>query len=385
MKTYALVSLLALGALTPRARAQVDFSGYAKDFSQFSRDPFTGQPYQLNTARLRLSANVDEGWFESHVDLDNQVGSGSYFQSETYKLYGYTQPHPWLGLQRTISTGQSNAYGIGAYRAWAGWKDDDSVVRFGRQRVAWGTGKLWNPTDVLNPYQPTSVEPDERRGVDALYARTSLGDVGQAEYVWAPNDTWPNHAMLARVHGDAAGWDWSLMGGKTAVSTASVMGGGDFAGTFLDGTLHGEWAYLAPQVRTPYWKADLGYDYTFSHDSYWRVLKDAALVVEYFHAGNGQTSPARYNFAPEITGTEVTVAQNYFGATFTKDLNALLKFQAVVVANADDGSTFAAPSLIWNALENLYLSASLQRFGGGLSTEFGRQPNQSVLMAQYYF
>ncbi len=384
MKSAAIAAAVAAFAACGAA-AQVEFSGYAKDFSQFSRDAYTGQSYELNTARLRLSANVEEGVFEGHVDLDNQEATGSYFQSQTFRIYGYAQPQPWLSMQHTVSTGTSNAYGIGAYRAWVGLKGDDSVARFGRQRIAWGTGKLWNPTDVLNPYQPTSVEPDERRGVDAFYARQGLGDLGQAEFVWAPNDTWPNHAMLARAHGDLDGWDWSLLGGKTAVSTASWMGGGDFAGDLWGGNLYGEWAYFTPQARTPYWKADFGYDYTFSHDAAWKLARDAAVVVEYFHAGNGQTDTARYNFAPELAGTEVTVAQNYFGMTVSKDVTPLVQFSAYVIANADDGSTFAAPTLTWNALENLYLSVSLQRFGGGLSTEFGRQPNQSVLMGKYYF
>ena len=385
MKKAALASLLALAALALPARAQVEFSGYLKDFWQYSRDTFDGRPYYLNTARLRLTADVNESIFQAHADLDNQLASGTFFYTDDFKVFGYNPPSPWLTMQRTISTGTTNGYGIGAYRAWVGLKGEDAVARFGRQRIAWGTGKIWNATDVLNPYQPTSVEPDERRGVDAFYARAGVGTLGQAEYVWAPNDTWPNHAMLGRLHGNASGWDWSLMGGKTAVSTASFMTGGDFAGNLLDGTLHGEAAWFSPQVRTPYWKAGLGYDYTVPDTTRLRFLKDAAFVAEYYRAGNGFTNPARYNFAPVLAGNEVTVARNYFGLTYSQDLHPLLKLSAVAVVNADDGSTFAAPSLTWNALDNLYLSASVQRFSGNRPTEFGRQPNLSVLTAQYYF
>jgi hypothetical protein len=384
MKAALLAAALALLA-SPRAVAQVEFSGYLKNFWEYSHDPLDGRPYNLDTTRLRLTADVDESIFQGHVDFDDQFAAGSYFRTESFDVFGYNPPSPWLPMQHTVSTGATNAYGIGAYRAWVGLKGDDAIARFGRQRIAWGTGKIWNPTDVLNPYQPTSVEPDERRGVDAFYARAGLGALGQAEYVWAPNDTWASHAMLGRLHGNAAGWDWSLLGGKTAVSTASYVVGGDFAATVADGTLHGELAYFAPMVRTPYWKAGLGYDYSFSDETKWRPLKNAAFVVEYFHAGNGVANPARYDFAPVLAGTEVSVAQNYFGATFSKDLHPLVKASAVMIVNADDGSTFAAPQLTWNALNNLYLSASIQRFGGGRVTEYGRQANLGVLMAQYYF
>ncbi len=384
MKTSARASL-ALLLLAAPAAAEVKASGYLKNIWQYTGSEIGDQPYYLNTARARLTLDADESVFKAHVDLDNQVAAGSFFGTPDFRAFGYSPPTPWLTMQRTISTGTANGYGIGAYRAWVGVEDERGVVRAGRQRIAWGTGKIWNPTDVLNPYQPTSVEPDERRGVDALYARAGIGTLGQAEYVWAGQDRWVDQQMLVRVRENFAGWDASLLGGKVAGSTASFMAGGDFAGTLLDGTLHGEWAAFRPQIRTPYWKAGLGYDYTVDSETKLRWLKDASFVFEYFHAGNGSTDPARYNFAPLLAGAEVSVAQNYFGATLSEDLHPLVKISLLGIANADDGSTFFFPSLTWNALNDLYLTAAFQRFGGGRPTEYGRHPNQTVLTVQYYF
>jgi hypothetical protein len=384
VKTSARASLLLL-LLTAPAAAEISVSGYAKNIWQYAASEIGDQPYYLNTSRLRLTVDTSEGYFQSHMDLDNQVGAGSFFGTPDFRVFGYSPPTPWLTMQKTISTGTANGYGIGAYRAWVGVQSEAGIARAGRQRIAWGTGKIWNPTDVLNPHQPTSVEPDERRGVDALYARAGIGTLGQAEYVWAGQDTWQGQQMLGRVRGNFGGWDASLLGGKVAGSTASFMAGGDFAGTVLDGTLHGEWAAFRPQIRTPYWKAGLGYDYTVDAETKLRWLKDAAFVFEYFHAGNGYTNPANYNFAPVLAGSEVTVAQNYFGATFSEDLHPLVKLSLLGIVNADDGSTFFFPSLTWNAFNNLYLTAALQRFGGERRTEYGRNPNQTVLTVQYYF
>jgi len=86
-----------------------------------------------------------------------------------------------------------------------------------------------------------------------------------------------------------------------------------------------------------------------------------------------------------LAGREVSVARDYAGASFARDVHPLLKVEAFAIANADDGSTFFSPALTWNALNDLYLSAALQRFGGERRTEYGRQPNQTVLTAQYYF
>ncbi|MFI5351198.1 MAG: hypothetical protein ACHQ2Z_16760 [Elusimicrobiota bacterium] len=384
-RTAVVAAALGLILAAAPASAQVKVSGYLKNIWQYSGAQLGDRPYYLNTSRARLTLDATEGVFQGHADFDNQVAYGSYFRTNDFKAFGYQPPSPWLTMQRSISTGTLNGYGIGAYRAWIGVENERGVARAGRQRISWGTGKIWNPTDVLNPYSPTSVERDERRGVDALYARAGIGTLGQAEYVWAGEDTWIKQQMLGRVRGNLGGWDASLLGGKVAGSTGSFMVGGDFAGTLLDGTLHGEWAAFHPEVRTPYWKAGIGYDYTIPSETKLRWLKDASFVIEYYHAGNGSLNPANYNFAPVLAGSEVSVAQDYFGGSFSEDLHPLVKLELFGLVNANDGSTFFFPALTWNALNNLYLTAAMQRFGGTRVTEYGRNPNQTVLTVQYYF
>jgi len=370
----ALASLLLLAA---PASADVKAGGYLKDFWQYSHSAFDGRPYYLNVARARLTLDAEKSTFKAHVSFDQQVANGSFFRTAEFRAFGYAPPKPWLDMERTISTGTTNGYGIGAYRAWVGVEGERGVLRAGRQRIAWGTGKLWNPTDVLNPYDPTTVERDERRGVDALYARAGVGALGQAELAWAPGDYWVDHALLARARANWEEWDGALMGGKIAGSTASFVVGGDFAGSLFEGTVHGEVAWFNPETRTPYLKAGAGYDYNFSDG--------ASLVVEVYHAGNGRTDPLRYDFASLRAGREPGVARNYAGATVSKDLHTLLKLDCATVINADDNSTLAYPIVSWNAVPDLWLSVAWRRFGGDKNSEFGRQPNQTVLTAQYWF
>ncbi len=380
MKSASFLLLL----LTTPALANVKAGGYLKDFWQYSRSALDGRPYSLNTARARLSLDADKAPFKAHADYDQQIAAGSFFRTREFSLFGYAPPEPWLNMNQTLSTGTTNGWGHGAYRAWLGVEDDRSSIRVGRQRIAWGTGKLWNPTDVLNPYDPTSIERDERRGVDALYARTSLGALSQVELAWAPRDNWADHSLLARAHANWKGWDASLLGGKIPGSTSSIIVGADFAGALLEGAAHGELAWFNPINRAPYWKFGLGYDYNFS-GTQWTWLKDAAVVLEFYRAGNGTTDPRRYDFAALRAGREPGVAQNYAGASFSQDLHPLMKFECAFLVNADDGSTFTYPSLSWNALSNLWLTVAWQRFSGGEISEFGRQPNQIILSAQYWF
>ncbi|MEK7234662.1 MAG: hypothetical protein AAB268_12665 [Elusimicrobiota bacterium] len=369
-------SLLSLLLAAP-ATAGIKAGGYVKDFWQYSHSAFDARAYNLNIARARLTLDAEKYVLRAHVDFDQQVAAGSFFRTMEFRQFGYSPPKPWLDMEHTVSTGTTNGYGVGAYRAWVGVEGERGVLRAGRQRIAWGSGKLWNPTDVLNPYDPTSVERDERHGVDALYARVGVGSLAQAELAWAPGGVWAQHALLARGRANWEGWDASLLGGKIPGSTASFVLGGDLAGAVFDGTAHGELAWFNPANRTPYWKAGLGYDYSF--------VSGAAIAVEAYHAGNGAADPLRYNYAALRAGLEPGVAKDYAGATFSKDLHTLVKFECAAIVNLDDGSTLSYPSLAWNALPDLWLTVAWRRFGGDKISEYGRLPNSTLLSAQYWF
>jgi hypothetical protein len=381
----ALLLLVAAIAHAEDAPKPVQASGYLKELWEYSSSSIDGRPYFLNIDRARLTLDASKSVFKAHVDYDHEVDAGSFFRTRDFQAFGIPQPPFWLTMDQTISTGTTNRYFHRLYRGWAGLDGDSGTLRFGRQRIAWGTGKLWNPTDVLNPYQPTAVENDERAGVDALYSRYALGDLSSAELAWAPNDRWPAHSLLARFKTNVKNYDASIMGGKISSSTDSWMVGGDLAGNFYDGTLHAEWSYTDLKVRTPFWKADLGYDYTFPTETKLWPLRDAAVVVEYFHSGSGALDRSQYQFSQLLTGRTVTLAQDYLGFTYAKDLHTLLKLQLALITNLNDGSGFYSPTLQYNVMENLYLTGGLQRFGGGKGTEFGRVPNLGFLQAQYFF
>lgn len=379
-------AFLLLLLLAAPARAEIKASGYLKDLWQYSHSAFEDRPYYLNTTRARLSLEAKAAILRASVDYDHEVLAGSYFRTLEYRRFGLEGPATWLDMEQTLSTGTTNSWRHRLYRGWVGVETEKTLLRFGRQRMAWGTGKLWNPTDVLNAYQPTSLERDERRGVDAAYLRRELGDLSQAELAYAPQDRWPQSAVLARLKTNWKGYDLSAMGGKTAASTGSWIMGGDFAGNLWEGSFHGEWSYTQPSpVRTPYFRGVLGYEYTFPSETRLAPLKDAALVLEYYYNGAGAVDPARYDLAALLGGRETTVGRHEVGLTFSSDLHPLLKLELAVLANAADKSHFFSPSLQWNALDDLYLTGGWQRFSGGRLSEYGRQPNIAFLQAQYYW
>lgn len=49
-------------------------------------------------------------------------------------------------------------------------------LTLGKQRVAWGTGYIWNPTDVFNPFTLSfAVREEQKQAVEAVRAEFPLG------------------------------------------------------------------------------------------------------------------------------------------------------------------------------------------------------------------
>lgn len=389
-----LAPLLFFALAGSASAASLDASGYLKSLYHYTRTPIARQPYwqSLNRARLTLEARqplLKEGdgapTAAAHVDYDHELRTGSLFKTLDYRLTGFREPGSYLDMDQTISTGGSYLYRHRLYRAWASVETEDWTGRFGRQRIAWGSGKIWNPTDVLNPFDPTSIERDERRGVDALYLRRGLGTLGQAEAAWALGDRWSSTDLLARLRGNAGTVDLAVMGGKVAGSTGSWMTGGDFSANLWEGNFHGEWSFTQPEGRTSYWRGMIGYEYTLSATHPVRPLRELWILAEYFHNGLGSTDPARYQLARLLTGREIALAKNYLGLGLQKEVHPLVSVELHQVLNLDDDSHFLNASAAWNAVKNLYLTAGLERFAGSRRSEFGRAANLLYLQAQYWY
>ncbi|MBI5209939.1 MAG: hypothetical protein HY927_08205 [Elusimicrobia bacterium] len=359
--------------------------GYVKELWQYSRSSIDHRPYFINVARQRLSLDAARSALVAHVDYDHEQLAGSMFRTQEYRRFGLAEPAAFLDAEQSISTSATAIWRHRLYRWWAGVETDGGVLRFGRQRIAWGTGKLFNPTDVLNPANPFSVEKEERPGVDALYGRLGLAELTQAELAWAPEEGWSRNALLARVRSNWRSFDLSAMGGKTSLSTSSWIVGGDFAGNVADGTLRGEWSYSDPGGGRPSWKLSVGYDYTFTTDVRIPGFKDLSVMAEFFHNGAGRTGVFRYDFRKVLAGREITLAKDYAGFAFAKDLHPLLKLDVTVVLNLDDSSWFAGPVLTWDVGRSLFVSGGFQRYGGSAPTEYGRLSNVGYLQAQFHF
>ncbi|MEL7187899.1 MAG: hypothetical protein AAFN50_15965, partial [Pseudomonadota bacterium] len=100
-------------------------------------------------------------------------------------------------------------------RLWAGYASEKTVVRFGRQALSWGNGLFYAPMDLVNPFNPATVDTEYKAGDDMFYLQylTDTGADFQGAHVFRRDP------LDGDVHGDVA---------TTALKYHGFAGAGEF-------------------------------------------------------------------------------------------------------------------------------------------------------------
>ncbi len=359
--------------------AGVDLSGYLKELDFARRDD--GVWRGLSAKRFRL----DGSWHNAAESVDAKLISdheylqGSLINSFRNSLGGNTREDELLQMQWVLNEKENLIWRHILYRAWAHAKVGDWDVAAGRQRMAWGTGRLWNPTDVINPYDPMSVEREERAGSDAAQLKWSPTGLSYLEAVYVPKRgaDWRKSLVLGKARMNYLETDWSAMGGKIGDER---MIGADFASQALDGSFRGEVTYTFDSpVRRDFARTVLSYDYNFSFS------RPLYVVGEYFYNGIGELGGADYFKVVLRANDQKFLGRDYAGLGATWDITPLLKLDCYTIVNLNDSSAFFGPRLKYQVLTDVEIGVGAQIFEGKSKSEYGATENIGFALAQWYF
>lgn len=376
MASVRALAALAVALTLPVARGEgLAISGYYKNLaiaSETVAPPGAAYGLDLNRLRLEVKGRVAP---QLTLDLqyDNEVLVGNYLRTDQFALQSARGPDTYWTLEGRYRRGDSWYGRHRLHRASVTLASGDTDVRIGRQRVAWGTGRLWSPLDVLNPLDPTALERGERVGVDAVLVERKLGAVARLSIVHAGHRDAPPTTAL-RWHGNAGGVDHSIVVGRLrgertiGVDVATQRGG---AG------LRAEMTHHARPSGGTYRRALLGVDYAFANT--------LTLTGELHYDGAGATDRSRYDFAARFDGRIRSLARRYAGGQASYELDPLLKTVHTLVWNLDDRSRFYSPSVTYSLRADLDLSVGLQIFRGARASEFGAFADLVYAQLQWYF
>ncbi len=382
--------LAGLGALSGSAKHLLFHTEDSRD------EPVTSA---LNRLRLELQGRYRSlAW---HLVYDHEALVGDLVRRPDLALFQTVRSPTYLDVDDTISRGRDYLWRHRLHRATLHWEHPYGDVILGRQRLAWGSGRLWNPTDRFNPVHPTAIERTEKTGVDALLLTFKRGPFGALQLIGAPGKT-------SRGVGDKVAGRWRDTIGATDYAVLAGwldqerVFGGELAANLWQGTVRLEVLHARPDEARSYTQAVAGYDYTLTNALFPDGL---ALLVEYFYNGAAQdfrlpvtrTTPTGLPTLPQVgslppsslrltsTNRIESRTPHQLGFSAGYDLTPLWRVDGLAIVDLEQGSYFVAPRLAWSATASLTLTVGAHLFGGVAGSEFGSRAHLYLAQLELFF
>ena len=244
----------------------------------------------------------------------------------------------------------------------------------GRQVLSWGTGRFFNPTDVLSPFPPTAVDREVRRGFDAVRLAIALGDTTQLDLLYLPQPVAEDHGGVVRFQTNVSGWDGSISAGKYV---RDFVIGFDLVGDIGVVGAHAEGAYTLElltdgTVGEHFFRGVVGADF--------KPHEKIVVSAEYSYNGFGSSNPARYlailTSARALRGEVFGAGEHVVAAAASFLASEVLSAQLAVLCNVADPSALAIASAEYSLAQPVLVRA-------GLSVPIGRPPDARGLRSEF--
>jgi hypothetical protein len=369
----------------------------------------------LTRARVSIAARAGPHW-SAALSYDHEIRAGTL---DTWENAFSSEPDTLLDLEDDIE-----AFGLDPhaahfrwrhrlYRGWIHYEDQHFQVTVGRQRLAWGTGRLWNPIDRLAAIGPLAIEGDEYPGVDAVELRWMWSGFDYVQLVAAPGDHARDSRYALRVHGALGNEDISLLAGLFEQAFAV---GADYAGNAGGAAWRMEAIWTnpsrdvwklgqpAPRELSPFWQVVVSLDGTLDIGPGLYVLVEhlfdgnalgfgrgrAGVLLPWF--GERASSAAPAGALPVPIGRErfagsrvVSLARNTTGVQWGIDVTPQVRADFLILYDWSGGSAAFAPTLAYAGWNDIELRVGVQGFAGPRRSQFGPQQTLGFAVLEWFF
>jgi len=265
-------------------------------------------------------------------------------------------------------------------RLMIGYTSPELVVRLGRQALTWGSGLVFRPMDLFDPFAPNATDTDYKPGTDMAYAQYLFQGGGDLAVVAVPGRPRQGEEPTA----DASAFAMRLQASILGHDTEWLIGrdhGDLVAGFGVNGRLGGAtWNLELVPTAVEHGRTALSAVANVS-DARTLMGRNTTLFAEYFLNGFGvRSSDATFASLPPYLldrlarGELFDMRRNYLAAGATIEASPLFNLSPTVIADLDDGSLYILLATTYSLHDNLMLVGGAQAPIGHRSTEFGGLP-----------
>ena len=390
LKAAAFASLLLAPSLAGRdASAQsMDLHGRLEfqDAGEFSRGDSLESAMgarEANDAQANLRLIWSPTWGRWSLDVEGLLQGEDgpdvrLARAETGLLP--TPPPTWFNLTDSFVNRGQTEVAASLDRLSLTYASPETVVRVGRQVLTWGSGLVFRPMDLFDPFSPSATDTEYKPGVDMVYVQRLFADGSDLQLVVAPRPPRSGAAPSADDSSAALHYQTVLFGHRTTWLIARDHG--DWVGALgVNGALGGA-TWNLEAVPTGVRREGVRVSGVANiSDAITLMGRNATVFAEYFRNGFGVGSgPIAYaDLPPDLKdrlarGQVFDVRSDYLASGMTVEINPLFSLSPTLIAGLDDGSLFFLAAGTWSLSDNLTMIAGAQVPLGRAGSEFGGLP-----------
>lgn len=380
-----------------------EYGGYLKNMATYIDGNYEGLTSEIGKFQNVFQGRLKLAWYPLYeVNFSAQSRHVFTYQKMLYLTQGFfsqlSHSSYYFDLKWDAIEKNNYAFFSELDRLNLMWTYRDLELTIGRQRIAWGTCLVWNPTDLFNAANILDFDYPERPGTDAVKVQYYIDEVSAIEFAVSPGKNAADVIYAGRYKTNFRNYDFSILAGWQ-LSTLRL--GGSWAGDIFTGGFRGEFVYSKPDIETmlpvdpllapyilpgnlptlildkPYWTVALSYDYTFENSLY--------LHLEWLYNQLGASKDSGSRRITTLYSGELSPSRHslFFEAAY--NITPLLRGDIFFIVNPTDKSWIAAPSLTYSLATNLEIYLLAFPSKGKTGSEFGGFPAQYFMRAQFSF
>ena len=380
MKIILSIIVLFIYSDTLAQLSSFEYNGYAKYLFSTSKIPRIDDRLNDNLIHLRLNSK----WYATEnltaaLELRFRAFYGESVEQIPFYKDLIQTPHDFVELDAILWDSDKSIGYIEADRLWINYHSGNLDATVGRQRIAWGTCWVWNPTDLFNPRNVLNFDYEELPATDAVRIQYYTGPVTKFDAAYQPAKD-PSNQILAGLWSlNEWDYDFNMIAG---MRFKKWQAGFSWSGDILDAGFRGEvmvsQAPNMPDTNSLYqliggsslssWdkpivSVALSGDYTFPNTFY--------IHTEILYNNNGKTSNTLLFQEEALSLGMLSAARWSLYQEFSYDITPLLRGTLYGIINPDDKSFVVVPSINYSLITNLDLYLICLFFEGNTLTQYG--------------